>query len=258
MGLESSEFGFLLIVLAIVLASSQSEEGFGYQDNSLGPGQWGCLATNFSTCRTGTQQSPINIKTRDAIDDCSLGKLRFHFSHSAGTLTSQKYLYRIGLDGDAENTVIIDGMEFRLVQFHFHHPSEHFIDGKKFELEAHLVYRAMDNSSRMAVVAQMYKKGEENSLLAQVLDMKNNVRTLLDLREFNLGQEYFRYIGSLTTPPCTQGVTWTILIKNKTASKQQIKDLKQCLGGRNARPLQRTNRREVYMYTFYQNFLAKY
>ncbi|KAK8923484.1 Bifunctional monodehydroascorbate reductase and carbonic anhydrase nectarin-3 [Platanthera zijinensis] len=155
--------------------------------------------------------------------------------------------------------VWINGTEYWIKQLHWHVPSEHTIDGRRYSLELHMVHESADK--KIAVVGILYKLGRPNRFLAQ---MSGYIKKLTDLEdaEEKVGvvdpwklqwgsRKYYRYIGSLTTPPCTEGVIWTIIKKIRTVSREQVKMLKEAVHDdfeENARPTQPTNAREVYVF----------
>ncbi|XP_077221712.1 alpha carbonic anhydrase 7-like [Tasmannia lanceolata] len=154
-------------------------------------------------------------------------------------------------------SVHINGTEYVLKQCHWHAPSEHTINGKSFALEVHMVHESSDN--KLAVVGIMYKKGRPDSFLSQLNSHMEHIKSIadgphdmertvgeMDPRHIKMGsRKYYRYMGSLTVPPCTQGVVWTILRKVRTVSKEQVRLLREAVhyyAKSNARPIQPINR----------------
>jgi len=149
------------------------------------------------------------------------------------------------------STLMVDGRAFELKQVHFHTPSENIIDGEPCALEAHFVHA--DPKGNLAVVAVMFDEGTENAVLAKLwteMPEKAGDKHTLTL---NIGGEammpasrdYYRYTGSLTTPPCTEGVIWLVLKEELTASKAQIAHFANIMHHPNNRPVQPTNARVV-------------
>jgi carbonic anhydrase len=146
--------------------------------------------------------------------------------------------------------ISLEGREFELRQFHFHEPSEHSVRGALFAMEAHLVHEAANGD--LAVVGVMIVEGPENRTLAQawermpavgeshVLPVPVSAEGLLPA-----GRGYLRYEGSLTTPPCTEGVRWVVLAEPVTASRQQIDAFAHALHHPNNRPPQPLNGRAI-------------
>ncbi|GJS86162.1 alpha carbonic anhydrase 7-like protein [Tanacetum coccineum] len=153
----------------------------------------------------------------------------------------------------------INGTEYQLNQLHWHTPTEHTINGRRFNLELHLVHQS--NDGKIAVVGIMYKIGRPDSLLslmepyfkalASTKDVEKSVG-MIDPRDIKVGsRKYYRYVGSLTTPPCTQNVTWTIVNKVRTVSREQLYAIRDAVHDEaeaNARPVQALNNRWLKLY----------
>ncbi|KAL9331552.1 hypothetical protein ACSQ67_001162 [Phaseolus vulgaris] len=155
----------------------------------------------------------------------------------------------------------INGTYYKLIQCHWHTPSEHTLNGRKFDLELHAVHQ--NSKGETAVIGIWYKIGRPDRLLSKLLkDLKSLGDKDLDLGVINPGiikfgsRKYYRYVGSLTTPPCTEGVVWTIVKKVRTVSREQLRALKAALHHEyedNARPTQEVNGREVWLYRAKEN-----
>ncbi|XP_073111244.1 alpha carbonic anhydrase 7-like [Elaeis guineensis] len=154
----------------------------------------------------------------------------------------------------------INGTEYQLKQCHWHSPSEHTIDGKRFDLEIHMVHESSDE--KIAVVGIIYKTGRPDTFLSELMEHIKEVADteeketnvgIVDPRHVKIGsRKYYRYMGSLTTPPCTQGVVWTITKKVRTVSREQVRLLREAVhdsAENNARPIQPINQREIQFYT---------
>ncbi|KAL4197072.1 hypothetical protein AMTRI_Chr04g186300 [Amborella trichopoda] len=154
----------------------------------------------------------------------------------------------------------INGTQFLLEEFHWHSPSEHTLDGYRYELEMHMVHRSADG--RIAVVAVIYKVGLQDHFLLKVMDEIDDINDEKGSEEkvglvnpdhaIDLEREsYYRYFGSLTTPSCDEGVTWTVIKEVKTVSKAQLGMLRAAVEEefeKNARPIQPLNQRQVYLF----------
>ncbi|KAJ6937656.1 hypothetical protein NC652_012074 [Populus alba x Populus x berolinensis] len=138
----------------------------------------------------------------------------------------------------------INGTEYVLNQCHWHSPSEHTIDGERFALELHMVHESLDG--KIAVVGILYKIGRPDSFLS------STVVGVVDPRNIKIGsRKYYRYLGSLTTPPCTENVVWTVVKKVRTVTKEQVQLLRVAVhddSDTNARPLQPLNGRTVKLF----------
>ncbi len=209
-----------------------------------GPENWAKLTPEFGAC-SGKNQTPIDI---DGLVEADLAPLRLNYK--AGTSEVVNTGYTVQVNYARGSQLALDGNEYELLQFHFHMPSENHIKGQSYPLEGHLVHA--DEKGNLAVIALMFKEGEQNAALARLWDTPpkagetqpitamTNVTELLpaDL-------SYYRFSGSLTTPPCTEGVRWLVLKQPVVASKQQIEALKNAVGQANNRPLQPLNSRVV-------------
>ncbi len=147
-----------------------------------------------------------------------------------------------------------NGKEYNLVQFHFHAHSEHSLNGEYFPLEAHLVHVTPDNE--IAVIGIWYKEGAENPILAKIIDKApkkagETVHSVIQIDLNNMlpvNHSYYHYVGSLTTPPCTEGVEWFVMKEPVEASKEQIEKIKSAMPANNYRPVQNKNDRVIEDY----------
>lgn len=218
-------------------------------DGETGPTKWADIDPKFRACKTGKLQSPINIDTR-SIEKGVLKPLLFSYQAGPADIENNGHTIQVNLAGSG--TARFDNLEHRLVQFHFHTPSEEKIDGMAQHMVAHLVHRAGD--TRFAVVAVLFRLGKENKALKPVfenLPARAGLRT--QIPELNPADflpadpTYFAYNGSLTTPPCTEEVKWYVLKTPVDISYRQLAAFK-ALYKMNARPTQPLNGRRVQMY----------
>ncbi|EMC48192.1 putative carbonic anhydrase precursor [Streptococcus mutans SA38] len=150
-----------------------------------------------------------------------------------------------------KNTLKFNGKTYTLEQFHFHAPSENQIDGKTYPLEGHFVYTTKDK--KITVVSILYQYGKENKTLKQVwkkmpqkAETKKNLSQPVAISQlFPKDLNYYNFEGSLTTPPCTEGVNWIVFKKQENISKAQVKKFSKTLGYNNNRPIQKLNGREI-------------
>lgn len=198
-----------------------------------------------SPCATGAQQSPIDIS--HAVDARQAAPQPHWKAVRGGWVVNTGETIRVDLNdaGDIE----IDDVRYELKQFHFHHPSEHTIDGKSFPLELHLVHEGPDG--RLAVVGVLIAEGAANAALdnlwATAPGRTGKAAVAFEIDPGRLapaGSPAFRYEGSLTTPPCTETVAWTVLAEPQTASPAQIAAFA-ALFPDNHRPVQPLNRRFI-------------
>jgi carbonic anhydrase len=218
------------------------------------PNNWGHLSPEWAACSTGRTQSPIDISTR-VEKDKALKPLSFSYEPLPLRLMNDGHL--IEVENTTTSTLTAAGRKWDLVQFHFHAPSEHTIGGKAFDGELHLVHKD-EAGSDLAVVGLFLKKGRENQALAPVFDhaptmVSTEPRTIdntkVDLRPLlPANATYYTYHGSLTTPPCTEFVTWFVVAEPVEVSEAQLKSLTDAVGAHTARPVQPLNGRAVQAY----------
>jgi carbonic anhydrase len=190
-------------------------------------------------CTVGTEQSPIHISSTEA-KRTRLPALVFDYHASKVSVEHVGHALQVNFKED--NGLRLGDVDYKLLQFHYHHPSEHVIDGKAAPLEVHLVHQDADGN--LAVVGVLIREGAANPALATKLASIGKDATV-DPRELlpaDLG--YFTYNGSLTTPPCTEGVKWLVLAKPMTAGAEQIAALKKQVEP-NARAVQKVNERLI-------------
>ena len=217
-------------------------------DGENGPQNWGRLKPEFNLCAIGKRQSPINIQEGNTLAGPA-EPVQFNYTPSNGTVVNNGHTIQINVDGD--NSITVRGSRYQLIQFHFHTPSEEQVNYKRFAMVAHLVHK--NEEGQLAVVAVLLEQGESNALINKVwtympLDVGDSVRmpaSLLDMNEIlPKDQRYYQFMGSLTTPPCTEGVLWMVLKQPVQLSQAQYKLFTQ-LYPLNARPLQALNGRPV-------------
>ncbi|KAI4322285.1 hypothetical protein L6164_021996 [Bauhinia variegata] len=229
---------------------------FSYDERSgRGPSRWGDLRANWFLCKNGTMQSPIAL--RDLKAQLTLEGLQTNYQPSAATLVNVE-LEWVGGGG----TLLINGTQFVLQQCHWHSPSEHTISGKRFPLEIHMVHSA---AGKIAVIGMLYWFGKSPDPFLEMFT--NSIRNIsrrpgakrdvgiVDPNQINInGGEYYRYMGSLTTPPCNESVIWTVIRKGPTVTLEQVQLLRDAVYDKsNARPLQPLNSRTVQLYVPREN-----
>jgi len=228
----------------MVFASDTSALQWTYKGHA-GPEQWGDLAPQYATCGTGKAQSPIDITT--AQDRASA--ITTHYRETAVDVVNNGHT--IQLNYAPGSTLVSAGVEYSLLQLHFHSPSEHTVNGKSFPVEMHLVHKSAEGG--LAVVGVMFDEGAANADLGKIWsqmpdhaggvlksDMLVNAANLLPNERAFTG-----YDGSLTTPPCSEGVKWHVLDGSLQASAEQIAQFKAQIGENN-RPTQPLNERLLH------------
>lgn len=227
--------------LMMSMCSITQAAEWGYEGKT-GPDHWGEFAKG---CALGKNQSPIDIN--DTVE-AELESLDIQYKGMVTGLTNNGHTLQAGVTGD--NSFILDGVEFNLVQFHFHTPSENHIKGHTYPLEAHFVNA--DKAGHLAVISVMYDlgngKNEEISKLTESMPKLNQTISLKEsfpvadmLPKMN---KYYRFNGSLTTPPCSEGVRWIVARSPQALTSEQAQQMQKVMGENN-RPLQNQNARVV-------------
>jgi carbonic anhydrase len=210
-----------------------------------GPQAWGKLKPEFSSCANGQRQSPIDIRDGLALD---LDPVQFDYQPSSFSVIDNGHTVQVNLAPG--NSIEVNGKRYALLQFHFHRPSEERVNGRQFEMGVHLVHK--DAEGRLAVVAVLLERGAAQPLLQTVwnnLPLEKNeefaARAQLDLNQLlPTDRRYYTYMGSLTTPPCSEGVLWLVMQQPVPVSANQI-DIFSRLYPMNARPIQRAAGRMI-------------
>lgn len=213
-----------------------------------GPEHWGDLDPAYGACKTGTAQSPIDIATTKLV---ATDLDSFHFYYKPMPLDVTDTGHSIQINFEPGCATKIDNTVYSLVQIHFHRPSEEEINGKTFPMVAHMVHKSADG--KLAVIAVLLTIGKANPLVDAVIanlpkeagNETKSAKTLVDPTVLMPPvRNYYTYQGSLTTPPCTEGVTWFVLKSPATISAAQ----EQALAKRyphNARPIQASHDRKI-------------
>jgi len=231
----------------MVGASPSGEVPWAYEGEN-GPAAWGKLKPDFNLCAIGKRQSPINIEDGATLQGPA-EPVHFDYTPSNGTVVNNGHTIQVDVQG--ENSITVRGSNYRLLQFHFHTPSEEQVNFKRFTMVAHLVHKNAEG--QLAVVAVLLEPGAVNPVIDKVwtympLDKGDRVRMPLGLLNLNellpADQRYYQFMGSLTTPPCSENVLWMVMKQPVPISRSQIKLFTQ-LYPNNARPVQPVNGRAV-------------
>lgn len=203
-----------------------------------GPENWHRLDPKNRLCATGQRQSPIDIRDGVRVD---LEPIGFSYQPSHFSIVDNGHTVQVK---PGEGSLTITGKTYHLVQFHFHRPSEEKINGQRFDMVAHLVHKSDDGN--LAVVAVLMERGPENPFIQALwnnLPLDKNVEvqppdTVVDLNTFlPATRNYYTYMGSLTTPPCSEGVLWLVLRQPVSVSAEQVGVFSR-LYKNNVRPIQ--------------------
>ncbi|MBI3283346.1 MAG: carbonic anhydrase family protein [Burkholderiales bacterium] len=225
-------------------SNNHGEVHWSYQGEG-GPLNWAKLNPANAKCDSGERQSPIDIRDGIRVD---LEPIAFDYKPSRFNVIDNGHTIQVNIG--AGNYISVLGHNYELVQFHFHKPSEERVNGKSFEMVAHLVHK--DADGRLAVVAVLLERGKAHSLVQAVwnnLPLEKNEAvqplTALDMNQIlPVKRDYYTYMGSLTTPPCSEGVLWLVMKEPVEISADQLAIFSR-LYPMNARPLQKISGRLI-------------
>ncbi|GMH08149.1 hypothetical protein Nepgr_009989 [Nepenthes gracilis] len=249
---------FHLVAFCIALEEEAGDETpFTYEKGTKGgPENWGKINPQWQLCNNGRLQSPIDLLDGGVRVYPALGKLKKYYKPAPAAVNPRGHDIAVTWKGDA-GIIIINGTVYKLMQCHWHSPSEHTFNGSRYNLELHAVHSSSDG--KKAVISVTYKYGRPDPFLAKMvpyiasLGKEEKDVGIVNPRDIKLSsRKYYRYLGSLTVPPCTEGVVWTVLAKVKTVSRDQVRVLKEAAQEgfeENSRLTQNRDGRTVLFYT---------
>jgi carbonic anhydrase len=237
-------------LLAPAVSQAQWKTRWSYE-GAIGAGHWGELDPDYAACGAGKEQSPVDIRDAKKAD---LPALRFEYkSGPLKYLINNGYTIRVNYH-DAPgtgNALTVGGTRYRLTQFHFHRPSEEYVNGKPYDMVVHLMHESSEG--KVAGVAVLLKAGSANSTIQHIWEHMSSAESKeeeiagVDVNPAGLLPKktgYYTYMGSLTAPPCTEGVAWFVLKTPVDISAAQI-DAFAKLYPHDVRPVQPLNGRIV-------------
>ncbi|VUD69315.1 Carbonic anhydrase [Thalassocella blandensis] len=238
------KFGHILPALLMTGFASFTFASNWTYEGSTGPEHWGELGEENIACSIGKNQSPIDINVKQSFrTHPALKDTDFHYGKGIDSVINNGHTVQANYH--AGSSLKVDGTVYNLKQFHFHTPSENKVDGKQYPLEMHLVHTDADNN--IAVVSVLFEEGKTNPELEEVLKTLENQHGSADFDVANLlprKTQHYRFNGSLTTPPCTEGVKWIVMKDHKTLSGKQLEQFTSAMHHNN-RPVQNLNARLV-------------
>lgn len=260
---------FLALLPLVACSGSGGEQGpaggsdgghvtahWGYEEDD-GPEHWGQLSEDWATCSTGRRQSPIDLAAAAPGDvpvaTMSFPQAKLIIKHQSHVLEALDNGHTIQVNYDGGETLSLDDRSYSLLQYHFHSPSEHTVDGKHYPMEMHLVHQT--DSGELAVIGVFLEEGKHNAAFdalwqhlpdqageqVELPEVQSDIDALLPASRTS-----YRYQGSLTTPPCSEGVRWIVMTEPVQLGADQISAFREIFHGNN-RPPQRLNGREVIM-----------
>ena len=229
----------LLSVSILGAAAATAPQTYEYA-GERGPANWGRLAPAWAACSSGTKQSPIDLSPASAAGGESF---TVHYGPTRGHIFNNGHTIEVETEG--KNGLTTGGRRFDLAQFHFHAPSEHRVGGRSYEMELHLVHKAADGG--LAVLGVFLTRGPSSTALAPIfnaLPAAGNMAKAELPASFNpddflpRNRKHFSYAGSLTTPPCSEGVRWFVLEEPVAVADDHLARFAQLIPF-NARPVQK-------------------
>lgn len=263
---------YLLIVVCaglLVSACSESEpEKEGHSDDHVahwgyeadnGPDDWGSMNTDWAACDSGREQSPIDLTGATSIELPAVWldlptSVEIDVLNQAGVIRELDNGHTIQVNATTSEKLTVGDDSYELVQFHFHAPSEHTVDGEHFPMEMHFVHQAVDGA--LAVVGVLIEEGTENPGIAPLWEQlpdgagaENSIVVPAGFANYifsDVGSGYWHYDGSLTTPPCSESVSWYVRKVPTQLSADQIAAFT-AIYNHNNRPVQPLNERTLYL-----------
>ncbi len=239
----------LLFVFTVTtgLSSAQTGAHWDYYGKT-GPLGWGRLDPAYRLCSQGKEQSPIDI--RGAKLNKALPPIEFHYMAATVELENTGNTVRVNVKPGSY--IIANGVRYDLEQFHFHHPGEEAVNGKLTDMDVHLVHKSADGKLAVLAVRLSEERGDPNATLATLWQhlpaeagKKETVTEMINPGGVLPGDRgYWTYMGSLTAPPCTEGVRWFVFEQPVSISRSQLQAFAR-LYKINSRPLQDRNGRKI-------------
>jgi carbonic anhydrase len=217
-------------------------------EGDTGPAHWGTLTPAFAACGTGRRQSPIDIVNPTPK---ILGPLEIHYEPTVLNIINNGHAIQVNMDPGSY--IELDGMRYDLLQFHFHTLSEHTVDDEYSVMEMHLVHKSQEDN--LAVIGVWMDEGDANQALAPIwAHMPSDVGPGQRYQNVQINpadllpasRQTYRYSGSLTTPPCSEGVKWVMMVESIPVSMDQVQAFARTFPSNN-RPVQPLNGREVFI-----------
>lgn len=249
-----------LLLSAVPAARAQEEtdheEEFSYVPGAWnGPENWGNIKEEWAKCGEGQMQSPIDLSDQRVSLMPQLGYLNYSYLPTEASIVNRGHDIMLRFEAGA-GSLSINGTAYYLRQLHWHSPTEHTVNGLRYDMEMHMVHQSAENKT--AVIGALYQIGGHDAFLHELEPFIKKIADTKDREEkvgvvdpngaIGMPSVYYRYMGSLTTPACDEGVIWTIVKRVRTVSRYQLELLREAVHDDmkdNARPLQKVNNRDI-------------
>ncbi|API86735.1 carbonic anhydrase [Francisella uliginis] len=254
------------IFKGLILASSFSIFSFAYSNSKStenaqwgyvgaeGPEHWGDLSKRYKECAIGKQQSPINLVTTKAVKGNEADKVKIDYHLHVESILNNGHTIQILFKPGSY--IFVGKQKYELKQMHFHTPSENYVDGKEYPFEAHFVNISKDGKIAVLALLYQYSDTKTNPFISKIwphipkkVGETNTFSFTVNKTDSpfpNGHHSFYEYTGSLTTPPCTEGVKWIILKRKAKISKKQVQTFRDILTFNNDRPIQKTDNRKIF------------
>ena len=240
---------YILLIGSIVFCESALNWDYNGPNS---PKNWGNIK-GYELCENGKKQSPINIKSSFKKD---LNPLMFDYRYSPKTVIHNGHTILLKFSLKKQNILYVDDTKSILTEAHFHTPSEHKINGQHYPIEAQFIHK--DPSRNVTIISVLFEVSDQEHPVMDTtfenlpqkkgesidFDIAFDENTILPIEK-----SYFKYSGSLTSPPCSEDVNWLILNSIQPISTANLERLTAALGKRNARPLQKINSRKIHQFS---------
>ena len=233
-------------LLASGASFASGKAHWGYTGHE-GPEHWGELSPEYAVCSSGKNQSPVDLSNMVEGD---LPALKIAYKAGGNEVVNNGHTIKVNYASGS--TMTVENETFELKQFHYHAPSENTIEGRSYPMEAHFVHANKEGD--LAVISVMYTMGDTNEELEKAWSKmpknvgdKAKINEVVDAKKLlpGNGSDYYRFNGSLTTPPCSEGVSWFVIKQADTVSKDQVEKFSHVMHHDNNRPIQPVNARVI-------------
>ena len=237
------------ILVANTLFAGAHGTEWGYEGHNSAE-NWGDLTPEYGKCKSGKNQSPINIITTEVKHSDHQNAITFKYETPAVEIINNGHTVQLNIEKGSSITV--NGTTYLLKQFHFHTPSENQVNGENFPLEAHFVH--VSDAGNLAVVGVLFNEGVENPTIKNIwrkMPLKKDGKSdiYIDQDDINallpVKRDYYSFTGSLTTPPCSENVKWMVMKNYATVSGPEVREFLHTLHFENNRPVQEINSRVI-------------